>query len=146
MLGLLQIQSTTGTALANVADVSIEVETDSGDEAVITVGQLTSLLQNYTAMSVRPCFLLPAVSLELFLMLISERLLYTWSCHCSACHEAFEATPSLVAASLSFPCPLLQYAQNSQGVLGWGIQLLAIGVSQPTNATTTLPCQNQFGK
>ncbi|CAK0785848.1 hypothetical protein CVIRNUC_009060 [Coccomyxa viridis] len=84
-----QIQSTTGTALANVADVSVEVETDSADNAVITVGQLTSLLQNYTAMS---------------------------------------------------------YAQNSQGVLGWGIQLLAIGVAQPTNATTTLPCQNQFGK
>ena len=42
--------------------------------------------------------------------------------------------------------PGLQYAQNSQGVLGWGIQLLAIGLSQPTNATTTLPCQNQFGK
>lgn len=46
----------------------------------------------------------------------------------------------------SSPCPVLQYAQNSQGVLGWGIQLLAIGVAQPTNATTTLPCQNQFGK
>lgn len=42
-------------------------------------------------------------------------------------------------------CGCLQYAQNSQGVLGWGITLLAIGLSQPTNTTTTLPCQNQFG-
>ena len=40
----------------------------------------------------------------------------------------------------------MQYAQNSQGVLHWGIKLLAIGVAQPTNTTTTLPCQNQFGK
>ena len=39
----------------------------------------------------------------------------------------------------------LQYAQNSQGVLSWGITLLAIGVAQPTNGTIT-PCQNQFGK
>lgn len=39
----------------------------------------------------------------------------------------------------------VQYAQNSQGVLSWGITLLAIGVAQPTNSTIT-PCQDQFGK
>ena len=66
---LLQIQSTTGTALANVADVSMEVETNSADSAVVTVGQLTSLLQNYTAMSVRPHVLFAIVSLEAFCVL-----------------------------------------------------------------------------
>ena len=42
----------------------MEIETDSADKAVITVGQLTSLLQNYTAMSVRPMCFLPLCSLR----------------------------------------------------------------------------------
>ena len=39
--------------------------------------------------------------------------------------------------------PAAQYAPNSQGVLSWGITLLAIGVAQPSNGTIT-PCQDQI--
>ena len=49
---LLQVESTQGTPLANTADVSLQVKTDSADEATITALQLTNLLHNGTAMSV----------------------------------------------------------------------------------------------
>ena len=127
----------------------MEVDTDSADDAIVTVGQLSSLLQNYTAMSVRLCALHPTVLLEVLLVLACKGLRLhismVMATH-SACHELSEGTLLLATTTLSSPCPVLQYAQNTQGVLGWGIELLAIGVSQPTNTSTTLPCQNQFGK
>lgn len=49
---LLQVESTQGTPLANTADVSLQVKTDSADEATITALQMTNLLHNGTAMSV----------------------------------------------------------------------------------------------
>ena len=64
-----------------MADVSVEVETDSADDAIVTVGQLSSLLQNYTAMSVRPYAFLLTVLLEVILVLACERFLYSWSWH-----------------------------------------------------------------
>ncbi len=51
-LWLPQVESTQGTPLANTADVSLQITTDSVDEATITELQLTNLLQNSTAMSV----------------------------------------------------------------------------------------------
>jgi len=49
---LLQVESTQGTPLANVADVSVEIKADSTAMAEQYLNQISALLQDYTTMSV----------------------------------------------------------------------------------------------
>lgn len=70
---MLQVQSSSGTALANVVDVSVEIKTSSADSAQMTVTQMTSLLQDYTAMSVSNDPFFPDRFVHLMLILQEER-------------------------------------------------------------------------
>ena len=49
-----QVESTGGTPLANVADVSVEIKAGSTSSAEVILGQISALLKDYTAMSVSP--------------------------------------------------------------------------------------------
>ena len=48
------MESTAGTPLANVADVSVEIKADSASSADVMLAQMSTLLHDYTAMSVSP--------------------------------------------------------------------------------------------
>jgi len=49
------VESTQGTPLANVADVSVEIKADSTAMAGQYLNQISALLQDYTTMSVSVC-------------------------------------------------------------------------------------------
>ena len=53
-IALPQVESTAGTPLANVADVSVEIKADPASSADVMLAQMSTLLHDYTAMSVSP--------------------------------------------------------------------------------------------
>lgn len=112
--GLLQVESTQGTPLANTADVSLQVKTDSADEATITALQLTNLFQNGTAMSV-------SISPFSFVSLPSSCLVFAFTEHttCRHAHTAWHSEvsvwtrPDNSGAPGSQPCcSLIEYKKG----------------------------------
>jgi hypothetical protein len=155
--------------LANVADVTMEIDAGTVDNAPVVLQQMTDLLVNNTISVAAACnplaapLMLDAHAHVFPVQLLGCCLTFHASCPCAwhaclrgtrdtwlvdrcKCWQAcMQAHPGPPAEEPVLACVRPQVTLQQHGLTNWGIQLLAIATVAPSApGQAPLPCQSPF--